>query len=103
VCKILTAEPRLLQARRSSIVRLSARDARGNPVSGVTVRAVGAGVCGKARTDRQGVARMALRPGRVGIVAFVGTPRGARTVAAVGPRCATVLGVLAAQATQVTG
>jgi hypothetical protein len=103
VCKILTAEPRLLQARRSSIVRLSARDGRGNPVSGVTVRAVGAGAKGMARTDRQGVARMALRPRRVGIVAFVGTPRGARTVAAARPRCATVLGVLAAQATQVTG
>jgi hypothetical protein len=102
-CKILTAAPRLLEASRSSIVRLSARDARGNPVSGVTVRAVGAGAKGMARTDRQGVARMALRPGRVGIVAFVGTPRGARTVAAVRPRCATVLGVLAAQATQVTG
>jgi uncharacterized repeat protein (TIGR01451 family) len=103
VCKILTAEPRLLQARRSSIVRLTARDARGNPVSGVTVRAVGAGASGKARTDRHGVARMSLRPGHVGLVAFIGKPHGARTTAAVRPRCATVLGVLAAQATIVTG
>ena len=102
-CKILVAEPRVLEARRSSIVRLTARDARGNPVSGVTVRAAGAGASGKARTDRQGVARMSLRPGRVGLVAFAGTPRGARTTTAVGPRCATVLGVLAAEGTRVTG
>ena len=53
-CRTLVASPRSLQARRASIVRLTAYDRRGRPRAGVAVAATGAGTscAGTHRTRR---------------------------------------------------
>ena len=99
-CRTLVASPRSLQARRASIVRLTAYDRRGRPRAGVAVAAAGAGTAARGRTGRDGVARLAVRPPLEGIVVFVGSDR---TAAGAPTRCTTRLGVLAAKATRVTG
>ena len=101
VCRTLSASPQLLEDGRSSMVRLVARNRLGRPLSGHVVRARGAGVRLQARTDRQGVARMAMIPRRVGLVFFASGPRvlASRTR----PACVTRLGVQRARPTQVTG
>ena len=100
-CRTLVASPRVLQARRSSIVRLTALDRRGRPRAGVAVTATGPGVAARGRTGRDGVARLALTPRAEGIVRFVGTDR---VLAARGStHCAIRLGVLPARSTNVTG
>jgi uncharacterized repeat protein (TIGR01451 family) len=99
-CRTLTAEPRALQHGRSSVVRLTARTRHGTPLRGFVVRARGAGIHATARTDRQGVARFTLIPPRVGLVVFSSdgrTPPARRSV------CRTLLGVLGAEDTIVTG
>ncbi len=98
-CRTLTAEPRSLQNGRSSVVRVTARDRAGRPIAGLQVRAGGAGVDRKARTDRGGVARFSMTPASIGLVHFVGD-----RARASGPRrCRTLLGVLGAEDTIVTG
>ena len=104
MCRILTAEPSALQAGRRSVVRVTARNRRGQPLSGLAIRARGAGVNLVARTDRSGVARITMLPTRVGRVFFASG--GQRTLAQRRPRlpsCVTLLGVLRASPTQVTG
>ena len=101
LCRTLTAEPLVLQAGRSSVVRLTARNRRGQPLPGIAVRARGAGVNLLARTDRSGVARITVLPKRVGRVFFASG--GPRVVAVRAPHCVTLLGVLRASPTQVTG
>jgi hypothetical protein len=101
VCRTLSASPPNLEDGRSSMVRLVARNRLGRPVSGLVVRARGAGVRLQARTDRQGVARMELIPGRVGLVFFASGPRLLRVRGR--PSCVTVLGVQRARSTKVTG
>lgn len=99
-CRTLVASPRVLESRRSSIVRLAAFDRRGRPRAGVKVTAAGAGIAARGRTGRDGVARLTLTPRAEGIVHFVGSDR----VAAGTPlQCTTRLGVLPAQSTNVTG
>lgn len=99
-CDTLVAEPRALQSGRSSVVRLTARNALGRPVAGVRVRARGPGVDQRGVTDRHGVARLTLSPGQLGLVHFLGSPR---TVVGGGSPCRTLLGVLGAEDTIVTG
>jgi uncharacterized protein DUF11/prealbumin domain-containing protein len=100
-CRTLVASPRSLQAKRTSIVRLTARDRRGRPRAGVAVTAAGAGIAARGRTGRDGVARLTLTPRAEGIVRFVGTDR---VLSARGStHCTTRLGVLPAQSTNVTG
>ena len=83
------------------MVRSIARSRLGRPLSGLVVRARGAGVQLQARTDRQGVARMAMIPRRVGLVFFAS---GTRVLASSArPACVTRLGVQRARPTQVTG
>ena len=99
MCRTLTAEPRSLQSGRSSVVRVLARNAVGEPVPGLSVRARGSGVERRARTNRQGIARFSISPRRLGLLIFSGD-----RARAVGPlRCRTLLGVLGATDTQVTG
>ena len=99
VCLALTAEPRALEKGRSSVVRVTARNRFGRPVSGLRVRARGASVDKRARTDRQGVARFSVTPARLGLLVFTGD-----RAKAAGPRkCRTLLGVLGAEDTIVTG
>ena len=100
ICRTLMAEPRLLQSGRSSVVRLVARNRLGKPLSGVAVRVVGPGVRLRATTGRDGVARVSVAPQRIGIVHFVG---GVRAAAAQRRPCRTLLGVLVARDTIVTG
>ena len=101
-CRTLTASPRLLEARRTSIVRLEARNRLGKPVPGLLVGARGAGVRLRAKTDRHGVARLQMTPARLGLVVFASG--GQRSLASRSSfRCLTVLGVRAALPTQVTG
>jgi hypothetical protein len=100
VCRTLTASPRALQAGRSSVVRVTARNRLGKPIPRVVVRARGPGVDKRATTDAQGVARLAIMPRHIGLVTLLG---GERTLAARRSRCLTQLGVLQARPTHVTG
>ncbi len=96
VCRTLTAAPRALEAGRSSVVRVSARNRRGRPIPRLLVRAAGPGVRARALTDQRGIARLPLRPREVGLVRFAsGHP--------LATGCLTRLGVLRARETQLTG
>lgn len=99
ICRTLTAAPRVLQSGRSSVVRVLARNALQRPVSGLSVRARGPGLDIRARTDSRGIARFSVSPSRLGLVFFTGDRARTRGLL----RCRTVLGVLGASATQVTG
>ena len=105
MCRTLTAEPIALQAGRSSVVRVTARNRRGQPLPAIAIHARGAGVNQLARTDRSGVARITVLPKRLGRVFFASGAQ--RTLAARSqvrsPHCVTLLGVLRALPTQVTG
>jgi hypothetical protein len=99
-CRTLTAAPTALEAGRSSVVRVRARNRRGNPVPLLYVRARGAGVELLARTDRRGYARFMMLPRQLGIVSLIS---GRRTIASIGPGCLTLLGVVRGEQTRVTG
>jgi hypothetical protein len=99
VCRTLTAEPRALQTGRSSVVLVTARNRPGRPIRGLQVHVRGAGIQMRARTDRRGVARFSVSPGRIGLVSFTGD----RSRAAGPTQCRTLLGVLGAEDTVVTG
>ena len=99
-CHTLVAEPRALQSGRSSVVRLTARNALGRPAAGIRVRVRGAGVDRRVVTDRQGVARVTVTPAQLGLLHFAGSPR---TLVGGGSPCRTLLGVLGAEDTIVTG
>jgi uncharacterized repeat protein (TIGR01451 family) len=99
-CATLTIAPRVLQNRRSSVVLLTALDGRGRPLAGVRVRVRGPGVDTIVTTDRRGVVRRTVLPRRAGLFFFTGVPR-ARTNG--GLHCRTLLGVLGAEDTIVTG
>jgi hypothetical protein len=103
ICRTLTAEPRFLRSGRSSVVRVTARDRLGRALANHVVRARGAGVDARARTDRRGVARFAMSPDRVGLVVFSSGGRTLTARAAPRPTCRTLLGVLAAEGGIVTG
>ena len=92
-CRTLGAAPRQLQAGTTSIVRTTARNRFGLPVAGVKVRARGPGVNGQATTNSRGIARFTVTPSASGFVTFRGT---GRSLAAVGPVCATYLAALSA-------
>jgi uncharacterized repeat protein (TIGR01451 family) len=100
VCRTLTVEPRSLQRGRSSVTRLTARDRFGRRLPGVVVRAIGPGVTRRGVTNADGIVRFSMTPPREGIVRFVG---GVRPVASERRECRTLLGVLGAQDTPVTG
>ncbi len=100
ICRTLAAEPRLLQSGRSSVVLVTARNRLGKPLRSYLVHARGAGVNVRARTNRQGVARFTMAPSRLGLVVFSSS---GRVLSARGPSCRTLLGVLGAQDTIVTG
>ena len=100
VCRTLAAAPRILRSGRASIVLVTARNRLGRPLRRVAVHARGAGVQQTALTDARGTARFALMPTRVGLMLFTGSTR---QLAVRGPQCRTLLGVLAAQGTHVTG
>ena len=99
-CDTLTVAPRILQNRRSSVVLLTARDGRGRPLAGVRVRVRGPGVDTIVTTDRRGTVRRTVLPRRTGLFFFTGLPR-AQTGG--GMHCRTLLGVLGASDTRVTG
>jgi hypothetical protein len=100
VCRTLTVEPIALERGRSSLVRAVARNRLGTPLRGVPVRVLGAGANRRATTDRNGVARFSVTPTRIGIIQIVA---GERVAAARRAQCRTMLGVLAAGPTPVTG
>ena len=101
-CRTLTASPRVLEARRTSVVRLEASNRLGRPVPGLVVRARGAGVRLRTKTDRFGIARVQMTPARIGLVVFASGAR--RSLASRSTsQCLTVLGVGAALPTRVTG
>ena len=99
VCRALTAEPRALEKGRSSVVLVTARNRLGTPIRGLQVHARGAGVELRAKTDRRGIARFSISPGRIGLVSFTGD----RSRAGGPKQCRTLLGVRGAQGTIVTG
>jgi uncharacterized repeat protein (TIGR01451 family) len=95
VCRTLTAAPDVLEAGRASVVRLRARNRRGDPIPQLAVRASGPGGTVVSRTDRRGVVRFTLLPTEVGLVRF------STTTVRLG--CLTQLGVVRGAQTQVTG
>jgi hypothetical protein len=99
-CDTLTVAPRVLESGRSSVVLLTARNRRGQPLAGVRVRVHGPGVDRIVTTDRQGTVRRTVLPTRIGLVFFTGIPR---TLTNRGSHCRTLLGVLRAKQTAVTG
>ena len=99
-CATLTVAPRVLQNGRSSVVLLTALDGRGRPLAGVRVRVRGPGVDATVTTDRRGIVRRTVLPRRRGLFFLTGLPR-ARTGG--GMHCRTLLGVLGASDTRVTG
>jgi len=99
ICRTLTAAPRVLQAERTSVVLLTARNRLGHPLVGLPIRIRGAGVVTRARTGRLGVARVTLSPTRSGLVLFAG----GRHRVVHRPTCITVLAALRAKPTHVTG
>lgn len=100
ICRTLTAAPRRLQAQRTSVVLLTARNRLGRPLVGFPIRARGASIALlRARTNRHGIARMTVAPSRVGLVLFAGGRR--RVVHR--PTCITLLAVLGTRSTRVTG
>jgi uncharacterized repeat protein (TIGR01451 family) len=101
-CRSLTVLQRALQAGRTSVVLVTARNRLGQPLRGVTIRARGAGLNLRARTNPDGVARIVLTPRSVGILALQGV--GSRATAGTPrPRCRTLVGVLPARQTPLTG
>jgi len=100
VCRTLTAAPRVLQAERTSVVLLTARNRLGRPLIGLPVRARGPGIVVRGLTNRHGVALMTVSPTRVGLVGFAA---GRKRVLGGRPTCITVLAALKAKGTQVTG
>jgi hypothetical protein len=99
ICRTLTAAPRLLQAERTSVVLLTARNRLGLPLVGFPLRARGAGTALRARTGGNGVARVTVAPARSGLIVFAGGRR--RVVHR--PTCITVLAALRVKPTHVTG
>jgi hypothetical protein len=99
-CDTLTVAPRVLQNRRSSVVVLTALNGRGRPVAGIRVRVRGPGVDTTVTTDRRGTVRRTVLPRRAGLFFFTGVPR---TRTGGGMHCRTLLGVLGASDTRVTG
>ena len=99
-CDTLTVAPRVLQNGRSSMVLLTALNGRGRPVAGIRVRVRGPGVDTTVTTDRRGTVRRTVLPTRAGLFFFTGLPR---TRTGGGMHCRTLLGVLGASSTQVTG
>jgi hypothetical protein len=98
-CGTLTVGPRALQAGATSIVLAQARTRFGKPLPGMPVIAEGSGVRLRVLTDRRGVAHLAVTPSATGIVHF----RRARLTQSTGTHCRTLLGVLGARGTSVTG
>jgi uncharacterized repeat protein (TIGR01451 family) len=99
-CDTLTIAPRILQSGRSSVVVLTARNRYGQPLGGFRVHVRGPGVDTTVRTDRRGTVRRTVLPSRTGLVFFTGMPR---ALTGGGLHCRTLLGVLGASGTQVTG
>jgi Domain of unknown function DUF11 len=99
-CRTLEAVPRVLQSGTTSIVLATARNRFGKPVRGVAVRLRGLGLDRNAKTNARGIVRFVVTPTRTGLVHF---ERPARVTTGVREPCRTLLGVLSARATLVTG
>jgi hypothetical protein len=98
-CGTLTVGPRALEAGATSIVLAQARTRFGKPLPGMPVIAEGSGVRLRVITDRRGIAHLAVTPNATGLVHF----RRARLTQSTGTHCRTLLGVLRASRTSVTG
>ena len=80
ICRTLTAAPSVLQSGRSSVVRLTARNRLGKPMSNVAVRASGArvvGVIAKRATPRRSVRPVSTRTSCTSLRVRGHSPRGA--------------------------
>jgi hypothetical protein len=99
-CHSLTVAPQRLAAGTTSIVLTTARTRMGQPVRGLTIYLRGLGLDRRARTNASGVARFVITPSHTGLVMF---GRGPRALAVAGAPCTTLVGVLTATHTEVTG
>lgn len=68
-CRGLTVSPGSVEVGEVSALRVRLRSPRGNPLAGVSVRAKGAGVEERARTDAAGRATLRVRPSEPGVIA----------------------------------
>jgi hypothetical protein len=92
-CDSLTVTPRVLRAGETTIAVATARDHRGHPLPGVSVKARGNGVEKSTTTDAKGRARFTLTP-KAGLVLI--SALGQRTLL-LRPRhrCATLVAAVA--------
>ncbi len=67
-CRGLMVSPGSVDADEASKLRVRLRSPRGNPLSGVQVRAKGAGVNESDRTNRSGQALLRVKPSEPGII-----------------------------------
>ncbi len=68
ICRILKVTPGMMKATGKTQIVLAKVTRSRNPVSGVAVRFSGKGIAKVVRTNKQGVARLALRPSKAGIM-----------------------------------
>ena len=68
VCRVLRVTPGMVKANGKHQVVLAKVTQRKNPRAGVAVTFSGAGISKVVRTDRSGVARFGITPGKAGIV-----------------------------------
>jgi hypothetical protein len=66
-CFTVSVRPRVLTVGHRAVVRVIVR-ARGRAVAGIRVSLRGAGIARTARTNGHGVARLTVKPAKVGIV-----------------------------------
>jgi hypothetical protein len=64
--------------RRRGTLTVTVKDTKGRPVRKALVKAAGAGVKGRKRTSKKGIARMTLRPRKRGTITFTVIRRGFR-------------------------
>jgi Domain of unknown function DUF11/Prealbumin-like fold domain len=97
-CRTLTVLPVALHARATGVLLVTTRSRFGRTQRGVRIQLAGAGIGRSAVTDARGVARFTLTPLEVGVVLVRGRPAPFARRA-----CTSLIGVLPARATRVTG
>jgi hypothetical protein len=91
-CYFLTASKAVLRQGKVTTLRVTVR-LSGKRVSGVKVVARGAGVRAQRVSDGNGVARLAIRPTRPGVIRISAVPERPPGAASTGGDCGLALGV----------
>ena len=68
ICRVLKVTPGMVKANGKAQIVLARVTRSRNPVAGVAVRFTGTGLAKVVMTNRQGIARLSLTPGKAGIM-----------------------------------